>query len=126
MRIVLASIFVVLSIAAPRALAGDVAYQLETTRFSTHEEPQELRPTTIELTDRVWAVPGIEESQKPLEPVRTFDFLTARQFRIDGDGPEWLDGIAWPRTRELFHRNDKEFFARTFVLGSNDKVSLCR
>lgn len=126
MRSVLGSILVVLSIAAPRALAGDVAYQLETAALDACDATQASQSTMIELVDRVWAVPGVEESQEPIEPVRTFDFLTARRFQIDCDGPEWLDSIAWPRTRELLHRNDNECFARVFALGSTDGIPLHR
>ncbi len=99
MRTIFASVLVVLSIAAPRALAGDVAYQLETTAVNAAIVRGSVTPNVIEVRDRIWEVGGVEDSQQVLEDPKKFGSLTAQQFRT---GPTWLDEVAWPRTRELF------------------------
>ena len=58
MRTILASVLVVLSIAAPRALAGDVAYQLETSALVPYEKTKESQSLTLTIKDREWAMPG--------------------------------------------------------------------
>lgn len=99
MRTILASILVSLFIAASRALAGDVAYQLETTTVNAAIVRGSVTPNVIEVLDRIWEVGGVEDSQQVLEAPKKFESLTAQQFRT---GPTWLDEVAWPRTRELF------------------------
>lgn len=99
MRSVLASILVVLCIAAPRAPAGDVAYQLETTSVNAAIVRDSVAANEIEVRDRIWEISGVEDSQHVLEPPKMFGSLTPEQFRT---GPTWLDEVAWPRTRELF------------------------
>lgn len=99
MRTVFASILVALSIATPRALAGDVAYKLETTSVKVANVRESMAPHVIEIRDRIWEVCGAEDLQQVLEAPKKFESLTAQQFRT---GTTWLDEVARPRTRELF------------------------
>lgn len=85
--------------------ATDVGYRLETHCFTAIDEPKVGELSSIEIKDRVWAAPGIEDSFRQLEPPRIFDFQAKQRFRIEGPGgspPDWLDDVAWPRTRELW------------------------
>jgi hypothetical protein len=85
-------------------LAADVAYQLELTDNAVVDTPR-IDRSSIEIKDRVWTAPGIEEAYGLLETPRTFDFSAKQRFRIEGRGslpPQWLDDAAWPRTRELW------------------------
>jgi hypothetical protein len=94
-------------------MAFDVGYQLNNTILPTSEEPKISLSFAITLTDRVWAAPGIEQAQCELVPAKEFDFTEPNPSRIihtvrskwsvrSEDSPQWLDIVAWPRTRELY------------------------
>jgi hypothetical protein len=67
----------------------------------------------------VWAAPGVEQATEELSPPKKFDGTAPKRLQLeaaegcrDADllrtiddmngGPEWLDEVAWPRTRDLF------------------------
>ena len=107
------TLFVTAFIATP-ATAGDVAFNLEITVPATNSEAVSIEPPGISIANREWATPGIEQSTVDLLPPQKFDFAAPRQrFRIEynsgrlwipaaGQGPQWLDDVAWPLTRQLF------------------------
>jgi hypothetical protein len=85
--------------------ASDVGFQLETEKLQTFKESTNSESPNVELLDRVWAAPGVEQAYSTLPPARKFGVQSKRRLRIEGmpgDAPEWMDDIAWPRTRELF------------------------
>jgi hypothetical protein len=95
------------------SVASDVGYELETESLKSVQEQSDGETPRIQLQDRVWAAPGVEQAHSKLPPRRTFGFQSEQRFRIEGmpgDGPEWVDDIAWPRTRELFGRSIEEPF----------------
>jgi hypothetical protein len=99
--------FVAIAVLPRVGIATDVGFKLDARNFTAieFEEPKREELTGIEIRDRVWAAPGIEEAYGPLEPPRKFDFSAKQRFRIEGRGslpPQWLDDAAWPRTRELW------------------------
>ena len=86
--------------------ASDVGYQLNNKALTALEGPKATDPAPIAIIDRVWASPGIEQAYGDLTPAREFDFAAPTRFRIvhadEDEGPQWLDNVAWPRTRELY------------------------
>jgi hypothetical protein len=103
-------------------VAFDVGYQLNDKPLAALEEPKAADPVAIAITDRVWAAPGIEQAFSDLAPAREFDFAAPMRFRIvhvgESEGPQWLDDVAWPRTRELYglgqsraHNEQHEFWS---------------
>jgi len=88
------------------AVAGDVAYRLDTQALVAADESKMLKLEGIELRDRVWAAPGIEETNSELDPPQKFDGKAAERIRIvhrgETTGPVWLDEVALPRTREMY------------------------
>jgi hypothetical protein len=95
--------------------AGDVAYRLDTHALTPPDESKVLNLQGLQLRDRVWAAPGIEEANSELEPPQKFDYKSAQRIHIVHatgsrpmfnhaceDGPAWLDEVALPRTREMY------------------------
>jgi hypothetical protein len=86
---------------------GDVGYELDTMKLEMADKQNSTQPTALEFKDRTWATPGVEESDYPLERSSKFDFHTSQRLRLvfkgEDEGPSWLDDVAWPRTRQLFH-----------------------
>jgi hypothetical protein len=106
--------------------AADIEYKLKDLAIEKVNEQEQAKPLTIAFKDRVWAAPGIEQANAELAPPRAFDFKGPRQIWIESahgcgrvmqsEGPQWLDEVAWPRTREMYylgfssvHDNRKEF-----------------
>jgi hypothetical protein len=104
---------------ASLGLASDVAYRLGIENLPRVEEPTAIQPPAIKFADRVWSTPGVEQTSKELLPPQKFDLTAPRAFRIRIEaaedcrdvglncryphgGPEWLDDVAWPLTRELY------------------------
>ena len=98
-------------------MAFDVAYQLNDKPLATFEEAKTAEPFKIAITDRIWAAPGVEQTSKDLLPPVKFDsqrphrihIVAAEDCRDSGTclryphvGPECLDDVAWPLTRELY------------------------
>lgn len=106
MRTIFGATILAAASVASQALAGDVAYELEVSKINAAYANDAAGQSTVELVDREWAAPGIEQADYPLPPAQAFDFASKRVFRIhfDGDGPYWLDDVIWPRTRAMFHQ----------------------
>jgi len=101
-------------------VASDINYQLNNKALVAVEESKLPDSVEVSITDRVWAAPGIEQSNNELLPPRQFDLAdvkAAEHFQnehptIRGgrafchhdpcEGPQWIDEVAWPRTRELY------------------------
>lgn len=112
MRMLIVCWILVVSLAAHHARAGgDVDYQLDAKSFAATEEIAGTLRTPIEFKDRAWAVPGVEESDIRLDRSENTGYLRShrlQRIRLERegtcDGPSWLDDVAWPRTRQMFHR----------------------
>ena len=62
MKTILITTILAAAFAASRALAGDVAYELETKPLYSIEEPTLGQPLTMAFEERSWVVPAIEEA----------------------------------------------------------------
>jgi len=83
---------------------GDVEFQLHgDATISNKIDGSLLEQPAMKLVDREWNAPGIEQAAQPLPPLAQDDQQPNLRFHLVGDGPYWLDNVAWPRTRELFH-----------------------
>lgn len=117
MRALIANVLLMIAfaLANQRAIATDVGYQLDAKPLAAAEESNVEEPFAIEFKERVWSVPGIEQTSKDLLPPKKFDFKAPKQFYLEAadacrtntsylisGGPEWLDDVAWPLTRELY------------------------
>jgi hypothetical protein len=121
MRTQLASIVLAMQLTAGIAYSAEVDYQFQADSLAALEKPKTAEPLTIAFVDRVWATPGVEQSSENLLPPIKIDFENSprfRGFRIEASedcrdvgtclrysrvGLEWLDDVAWPLTRELYH-----------------------
>lgn len=120
MKAILLTTILAATFVASRALAGDVAYELAVSKIDAAYANDAVGQSAIELVDREWAAPGIEQADFQLPPAQTFDFASKRVFRIqfDGDGPYWLDDVIWPRTRAMFHQVEEP--VTSLVLAASD------
>ena len=75
--------------------AGDVSYQLKASDLKISGQWETVPSQGFEesIQDCVWTAPGVEQAA---EELRTADF-------------RWGDDAAWPRTREMFYRNEVQF-----------------
>ncbi len=115
MRTIFGSILVVLCIAAPRAPAGDVAYQLETSALVPDEETRESQSLILTIKDREWAMPGVEEASECFFDDRTGVRRTSS--RHAQSNHLQLDKVFWPLTRQIFGDGDvmKDVFSICIV-----------
>lgn len=109
-------VLVTLEFVATRVEAGDVDFKLGIKESAAVSESTTIRPPTIVVADRVWAAPGVEQTTNELSPPTKCDFTIRQRFRIEMaegcrsaglntmrcGGPDWLDDVAWPLTRELY------------------------
>ena len=113
MRALASTVLSAVCFAPTTLVAADVVYKLECDRLSFTKKPSGFPPTGSALVDREWVAPGIEQSSIDLLPPRKFDFSEPRRFHLENapdtpwphitdGGPEWLDDVAWPLTRELY------------------------
>jgi len=102
---------------ASNGWTNDVDYKLNTDTLNHAEIKVSLAISPIVISDRVWAAPGVEQTTKDLLPPVKFDFAAPQRPRIVAAedcrdfatmmryprvGPEWLDDVALPLTRELY------------------------
>jgi hypothetical protein len=109
----------VLTLVSRIGFSEEVDYKLLLTSISAFNEQNIDEPFSIAVRDRVWAAPGVEQTTKELLPPRRFDAAAPRRLRFEAaescrdvgihrmidamnGGPEWLDEVAWPLTRELY------------------------
>lgn len=117
MRIQLAGIILGSMLVAQFAHAADVAYKLDTNGLTATEPTKMSEPPKLAIVNREWAVPGVEQTSQDLLPRVKFDFAGPPRLRIEASeecrdigthlryphvGPEWLDDVALPLTRELW------------------------
>jgi hypothetical protein len=117
MRILPFSALNLASLIATTGLASDVVYKLDERFVARPEASISIEPGEFKIADRAWAAPGVEQSSKDLLPPVDFDYTGAPRLRIEAAeecsdtgtrlryphvGPEWLDDVAWPLTRELY------------------------
>ncbi len=62
MKTILVPTILAATFVAARALAGDVAYQLETKPLRSIEQPTLAQPLTVAFEERIWALPGLEDA----------------------------------------------------------------
>jgi hypothetical protein len=86
--------------------AADVGYQLDVKAIAASDGIQAAPVLPIEFEERVWTASGVEQATEhlPLIPpfVDRWDFRTESADQV----PSWLDDVAWPLTRQLFHRSN--------------------
>jgi hypothetical protein len=98
---------------ASTSQAADIEYRLNITDLKEVEQAPILQPLSIKLVDRAWSTKGVEQTCRPPEPPRKFEFKVTFPFCgrpvvalgrewENVDGPHWLDNVAWPLTREMF------------------------
>ena len=119
MRIKLASIVLGSLLTAPFAYSAEVACQLDTKSLSANESTKTVEPAPLAIVNREWAIPGVEQTSKDLLPPVKIDIASPPRLRFCIEsaedctdvatclryprvGPEWLDEVAWPLTRELY------------------------
>jgi hypothetical protein len=117
----LASIVVGMMLATQFAYSADVAYQLNTVIMQASEPSKIVEPAKLAIVNREWAVPGVEQSSQDLLPPAKFPYTGPPRLRIEASedcrdadtclryphvGPQWLDDVAWPLTRELWGSTD--------------------
>jgi hypothetical protein len=121
MRIKLASIVLGAVLAPQFAYSADIAYQLETANLATSEPTKMAEPVKLAIVNREWAVPGVEQTSQDLLPPIKLPYVGTPRVRIEASedcrvadtclryphvGPQWLDDVAWPLTRELWGSTD--------------------
>jgi hypothetical protein len=105
-------------------MADDVAYRLDTNALTMTYTSAVIRTDSIQFQDRVWAVPGIEQATIELDPPQAFDFKRPARIRIErapgcrdrfghecAGGPDWLDDVALPRTREMYGLGQRSIYS---------------
>jgi hypothetical protein len=117
MRIPCASIVLGSLLAAQFACAADVTYKLDTKGLTADEPTQKAEPAKLTIVNREWAVLGVEQTSQDLLPPVKFPCTGPPRIHIEASedcrdigtclrypylGPEWLDDVAWPLTRELY------------------------
>ena len=120
MRIAPTVVFAASCLLARAGWSDDVSYKLDLNESNNTVTTASLDLPKIAIADRAWAAPGIEEARSELLPPRPFDLGEAkaieryqieRSVSISGfkvhsqgprEGPQWIDEVAWPRTRELY------------------------
>lgn len=115
MRTIFANVVVVLSLAASRALAGDVAYQLENSLLNTIEESSIAEPLTTVFEERAWAVPGIEADANPNRGFCSTGWpISSTQTSVVFKSPDpvWTaQDRLWPKTQSMWGRG--EFYRKS-------------
>jgi hypothetical protein len=91
------------------ARAGtEVTFQFEMQIATSNADAESPKLGSVEIQDRAWATPGVEQATFPMTPAMPFDFTGPQtRFRFDGDGPHWLDDVCFPLTRQLFHQCER-------------------
>ncbi len=121
MRALRVIVFATSCLLASDGWSDDVKYKLNADKLNCTETETSvsLASPAIVISDRVWAAPGVEQSSKELLPPVKIDFTEPPRIRIVASedcrdigtrlcyphphvGPEWLDDVAWPLTRELY------------------------
>jgi hypothetical protein len=102
---------------ASTGLASDVMYKVDEKIFAIPQASISIQPGDFKIVDRTWAAPGVEQTSQDLLPPIKYDFTAAPRLRIEAAedctdigtrlryphvGPEWLDDVACPLTRELY------------------------
>jgi hypothetical protein len=101
-------LFAAIAIIPSPAKAGiDVTFQFELQVPTSNTDAESLKLGSVEIQDRIWATPGVEQASLPLMSAKPFDFTTRFHFHFDGDGPYWLDNVCFPLTRQLFHQCER-------------------
>lgn len=119
MRLGFTSILPGIVLAAQFAYAADVVYKLDTKGLTGDEPTKKAEPVKLVIVNREWVVPGVEQTSQDLLPPVKFDFAgrprieateNCRDFgtrlRYPHTGPDWLEDVAWPLTRELWGSAD--------------------
>jgi hypothetical protein len=118
------AIMFALSAGAACPASADVEYKLSVDALATQPGTEVGELVGFEFDDRTWAVKGVEESDRPLPHPSWSETQThAPRFRCEPAGgchtsylvqqpyrPNWLDEVAWPRTRQWFHRHEQMEF----------------
>jgi hypothetical protein len=108
MQTFVVGILLAMTFSAQRSLATDVAYQLEATKLASIDEPQLAEPMTVEIKDRAWAAPGLEEALGEhaghCSTGWSVDHQRSVVFKVPD--PIWTHEELWPRTRELWGRGE--------------------
>jgi hypothetical protein len=100
MRTLSTGILVVLSLATPRAHAGDVAYQLEASALVACDETSISQPLALTIKDREWVTSGIEEADRYVDCERRLTWrLTPTLMNLEKE--------IWPRTRQLLFESEE-------------------
>jgi hypothetical protein len=117
MRILPFIALILVDVIASAGLASDVVYTLDNESFARSEASISIQPGEFKIADRAWAAPSVEQTSEHLLPPVNFDFAAAPRVHIETAedctgsgtrlryphvGPEWLDDVAWPLTRELY------------------------
>jgi len=99
-------LFAAIALLPTSARAGtEVTFQFELQIPASNADTESPKLGSVELQDRSWAAPGVEQATCPLAPAKPFDFTGPQtRFHFDGDGPRWLDDVCFPLTRQLFHQ----------------------
>lgn len=117
MRAVRIAVFATSCFLASDGWGNDVCYKLNADALNAAETNVSLAPPAIVISDRVWAAPGVEQTTEDLLPPVKFDITGKPRLRIEASedcrdigtlmryphvGPQWLDDVAWPLTRQLY------------------------
>lgn len=102
-------LFAAITLIPTHVRAGtEVAYQFELQIPTSNTDGEAPRLGSVELQDRTWATPGVEQATCPLIPAKPFNFASPQpRFHFDNDGPYWLDDVCFPLTRQLFHQCER-------------------
>ena len=95
------------------AAASDVGYRLEPLSITSINEPIVAQMPSIEIKDRVWAAPGIEELVGDVRYRSAGRWCIPRRFINDKYALLWPSKDLWPRTREICELEDDDGDLRT-------------
>ncbi|MFO0792423.1 MAG: hypothetical protein U0805_23425 [Pirellulales bacterium] len=125
MKTILVPTILAAAFVASRALAADVAYELDMPKLEAMRASDDSEAAAVEVVERAWAAPGVEESDDRLPPAHKFDFTASshvKRLQFSGDGPSWLDDVIWPRTRAMYHPNGEPVTSICLAADSDNQV----
>src|SRR4051794_19877705 len=111
MRVQSCGLLLTMTLLSQLVSATDVGYELSTDDLASIDPTQSMEPAKITFVNRTWAASGIEQADRVLLPPQKFGARKPVTFRIevgevrgssDDTRPQWLDEVAWPRTRDMY------------------------